>query len=177
MSTENTTPEEPTTGSEDAKAVESVETTSYGTPAGDYGQAPNQGYTNEQPQYAQQQYTQPQYEQAQYGQTYQQPGVYAAPSATQYTQPVGAPVAAPIAAPGQKSRIAALLLAIFLGGLGVHNFYLGRVGLGVAQLLISLLSFGMLAWASWIWAVIEGILYMTSSDPRWATDARGVPLA
>lgn len=32
-----------------------------------------------------------------------------------------------------KSRLAALLLGIFLGRFGVHNFYLGRIGRGIAQ--------------------------------------------
>ena len=34
-------------------------------------------------------------------------------------------------APTGKSRIAAALFAIVLGGIGIHKFYLGRVGLGV----------------------------------------------
>lgn len=77
----------------------------------------------------------------------------------------------------QKSALAAGLLGIFLGGLGIHNFYLGRTGLAVAQLLISLLSFGLLAWASALWGFIEGILYLVGSSPRWNTDAAGVPLS
>ena len=63
----------------------------------------------------------------------------------------------------QKSKIAGGLLGIFLGGLGVHNFYLGYTGKAVAQLLISLLSCGFLAWASAIWGLIEGILILTGS--------------
>ncbi|RWS84834.1 hypothetical protein DN462_24860 [Citrobacter freundii] len=31
---------------------------------------------------------------------------------------------------GEKSRIAAALLAFFLGGFGVHKFYLGKIGQG-----------------------------------------------
>lgn len=54
-----------------------------------------------------------------------------------------------------KSRVAYILLALFLGGLGIHNFYAGYVGRGVAQLLISLLSIGLLAWVSGIWALVE----------------------
>ncbi|HZV57821.1 MAG TPA: TM2 domain-containing protein [Sphingobium sp.] len=34
-----------------------------------------------------------------------------------------------------KSRSAVILLALFLGGLGFHKFYLGRVGWGVLYLI------------------------------------------
>lgn len=69
-----------------------------------------------------------------------------------------------------KSKIAAGLLGIFLGGLGVHNFYLGYTGKALAQLLISLLSCGFLAFASSIWGLIEGIMILTGSID---TDAQG----
>lgn len=75
----------------------------------------------------------------------------------------------------QKSRLAAGLLAIFLGGLGIHNFYLGRVGRGVVQLLITVLSLGFLAPLVWVWVLVEAILILTRS-PSFATDARGIPL-
>ncbi|CCY71409.1 putative membrane protein [Clostridium sp. CAG:921] len=55
-----------------------------------------------------------------------------------------------------KSKLAAGLFGIFLGGLGVHNFYLGYTGKAVAQLLLSLLSCGLLSWVSSIWGLIEG---------------------
>lgn len=75
--------------------------------------------------------------------------------------------------PDAKSKIAAGLLGIFLGALGVHNFYLGNTGLGLAQLLISLLSCGWFAPVCAIWGLIEGILILTGSI---RTDARGIPL-
>lgn len=73
----------------------------------------------------------------------------------------------------QKSKIAAGLLGIFLGSLGVHNFYLGFTGKAVAQLLISILSCGMLSWASAIWGLIEGIMILTGSIN---VDGNGNPL-
>lgn len=66
-----------------------------------------------------------------------------------------------------KSRLAYILLALFLGTLGIHNFYAGYTGKGITQLLISVLSFGFLSPISWIWAIID-ICVVTK-------DAQGVP--
>jgi TM2 domain-containing membrane protein YozV len=38
-----------------------------------------------------------------------------------------------------KSQLVAALLCFFLGGLGIHDFYLGRVGKGILQILLTLL--------------------------------------
>ena len=73
----------------------------------------------------------------------------------------------------QKSKIAAGLLGIFLGGFGVHNFYLGYTGKAIAQLLITLLTCGFGAFVSSIWGLIEGILILTGSIN---VDGNGVPL-
>lgn len=75
--------------------------------------------------------------------------------------------------PQAKSKMAAGLLGIFLGAFGVHNFYLGFTGKAVAQLLITILSCGMLSFASGIWGLIEGILILTGSI---SVDANGNPL-
>ena len=75
--------------------------------------------------------------------------------------------------PQAKSKIAAGLLGIFLGGFGVHNFYLGYTGKAVAQLLITLLTCGFGAFISSIWGLIEGILILTGSIN---VDGAGIPL-
>lgn len=75
--------------------------------------------------------------------------------------------------PQAKSKIAAGIFAIVLGAFGVHNFYLGFNGKAVAQLLITVLSCGILSPISALWGVIEGILILTGSQN---TDADGVEL-
>jgi len=70
---------------------------------------------------------------------------------------------------GQKSRLVAGLLQILLGGFGIGRFYLGYTGIAVAQLLVSIFTFGIGA----IWPLIDGILILTGSV---SVDANGVPL-
>ena len=88
--------------------------------------------------------------------------------AQQYQQPMMGqmPQMNPMAATA-KSRTVYVLLAIFLGALGVHNFYAGYTGRGIAQLLITLLTMGWAAEISWIWAIIEAITVKN--------DAKGIP--
>ncbi len=54
-----------------------------------------------------------------------------------------------------KNRWVYILLGLFLGGFGIHNFYSGYTGRGVVKLLITIASFGFLIWVSWLWAVVE----------------------
>ncbi|OGF67486.1 MAG: hypothetical protein A2Y62_16290 [Candidatus Fischerbacteria bacterium RBG_13_37_8] len=68
-----------------------------------------------------------------------------------------------------KSKIAAGLFGIFLGGLGVHRFYLGYIGTGIIQILVTLFTCGFGA----IWGLIEGILILTD---QFKYDAEGRPL-
>ena len=72
-----------------------------------------------------------------------------------------------------KSKLIAGLLGIFFGAFGIHNFYLGYNGKGLAQLLMSLLSFGLLSGISAIWGFIEGIMILIGSIN---VDANGNPL-
>ena len=65
-------------------------------------------------------------------------------------------------APNGKSKLAAALFAFFLGGFGIHKFYLGQVVWGLVYLFLfwtflpALLGF------------IEGILYLVMSDAEFA---------
>jgi TM2 domain-containing membrane protein YozV len=54
-----------------------------------------------------------------------------------------------------KSRSTYIVLGIFLGALGIHNFYAGYVGRAVAQLCLSVLTLFYMALVSWIWAIVE----------------------
>jgi len=71
----------------------------------------------------------------------------------------GVPVAGRFVASGSsnKSRIAYTLLGIFLGMLGIHNFYAGYGGKGGAQLLVTLLTGWLILplLAFWIWGIVE----------------------
>lgn len=59
-----------------------------------------------------------------------------------------------------KSRVAYILLALFLGCFGIHNFYAGYIGRGLAQLLITLFLFWLIVplLAVWIWVIVEMIV-------------------
>ena len=56
--------------------------------------------------------------------------------------------------PDAKDRVAYVLLAVLLG-IGIHNFYAGYTTRGIIQLLVSILSCGILWFFMWIWAIIE----------------------
>lgn len=86
--------------------------------------------------------------------------------------PQAAPDVAPVGA-ASKSKLVAGLLAIFLGGIGVHNFYLGYNDKAIAQLLIFILSCTVFSFVSCIWALIEAVMIFTGSIN---VDANGVPL-
>ena len=50
-----------------------------------------------------------------------------------------------------------IVLALLLGIFGVHNFYAGYPGRGIAQLLLTIFSCFMLSWVTFIWALVEGL--------------------
>ena len=70
-----------------------------------------------------------------------------------------------------KNKTAAGLLALFLGGLGIHKFYLGYTVPGIIFLLINTVGFAVTWLLFWtpniivgIIVFIEGIIYLTKSD-------------
>lgn len=87
---------------------------------------------------------------------------------------------APDQASVPKSRVAAGVMGILFGSLGVHNFYLGHYGKAAAQLAITLLgSFILIGpFISGAWGLIEGVLILATKDPNssFSKDAKGNPL-
>lgn len=69
-----------------------------------------------------------------------------------------------------KSRIMAGVLALVFGSFGIHNFYLGYTNKAVAQLILAVLSCGLV---SGIWAFVEAILIFAGTIN---TDANGIYL-
>ena len=51
----------------------------------------------------------------------------------------------------EKKRVVALLLCFFLGGLGVHRFYVGKIGTGILQIVTIAGFLG-------IWVLIDFIM-------------------
>ena len=63
-----------------------------------------------------------------------------------------------------KDRVAYVLLAVFLGHLGIHNFYAGHKKNAVIQLIITLVTCGFGAIATWIWAIVEACTVTQDAD-------------
>jgi TM2 domain-containing membrane protein YozV len=156
--------------------------TGYGAPT--YPQQPEQGYGYPPQGYPQQPdqqgYCQPQQpDQQGYGYPQQGPGPQGYPQDPNQQgygypqqQPYGQPAYPPAYYdPEAKSRLIAGLLGILLGSLGIHRFYLGYVGIGIAQILVTLFTFGFGA----LWGFIEGIMILVKAQ-SFATDASGRPL-
>ena len=83
-------------------------------------------------------------------------------------------VAVGATATSSKNKTTAGLLAILLGGWGIHKFYLGFTGPGLVFLLINTIGFAV----TWLMlfipniivgiiALIEGIIYLTKSDEEF----------
>ncbi len=80
-------------------------------------------------------------------------------------QPESIPPPPPRSAPAQyaradmygspvRNRWIAGTLGVLLGGFGVHRFYMGFIGIGIIQIIVTVITFGIGS----IWGFIEGIL-------------------
>ena len=152
-----------------------------------FQQAPQPDF--QQPTFQQPGFQQPQAASFQQPSAFQQPGAQtfrsADPNASAFGQnPAGyqAPNTFQQNANGQlyqgvtyKSKVAAGLLGIFLGFLGIHNFYLGNTSKAVVQLLLGTLGacVGIGPAISGIWGLVEGVMILTGSIK---TDGKGLPL-
>ncbi len=78
-------------------------------------------------------------------------------------------------ASGENKKILAGILAIVLGGFGVHKFILGYNQEGIILLAITLVGWitacfiigYLFLMATWVIGVIEGIIYLTKSDEEF----------
>lgn len=82
---------------------------------------------------------------------------------------VPANTAAPVVGGEPKSKLVAVLLAFFLGGIGIHDFYLGYTKNGIIKIVLSVCT-GV---GGGIWALVDFIRLLTGS---LHTDANGVEL-
>ena len=58
----------------------------------------------------------------------------------------------------EKSKVVAGVLALLLGGIGIHKFYVGAWGWGIVYIIF------VWTWIPALFAIIEGIRYLTLSD-------------
>lgn len=69
--------------------------------------------------------------------------------------------------PGADKKIVAGVLAILLGGLGIHKFYLGYQKTGIIMLVVTLVTCGFGGAIMGIIGIVEGIIYLTKSDEEF----------
>lgn len=63
----------------------------------------------------------------------------------------------------ENKKVVAGILAILLGGLGVHKFILGYTTEGIIQIVITVVTCGIGS----VLGIIEGIIYLTKSDEEF----------
>ena len=66
-----------------------------------------------------------------------------------------------------NKKLAAGLLAIFLGSFGVHKFVLGYNTAGLIMLLVTVLTCGVAGFVMGVIGIIEGIIYLTKSPEEF----------
>lgn len=107
------------------------------------------------------------YQQSQPQQPYMQQPVYQQPYAQQPQVVIQQVAPQPVYVSGInpawpiKNKIVAGVLGILLGGIGVHKFYLGKIGMGILYLCFCWTGIPSLV------GFIEGIIYLCSNDENF----------
>ncbi len=90
------------------------------------------------------------------------------PALTAYAQPTPAYAYGSYGNPASyvkpKSRVAFVLLAVFLGSFGAHNFYAGYTRKAVIQLCITICTCFWASFLTWIWAIVEACTVSVDDD-------------
>jgi len=66
-----------------------------------------------------------------------------------------------------NKKLAAGLLAIFLGSFGVHKFVMGYNTAGLIMLLVTVLTCGIAGFVMGVIGIIEGIIYLTKTPEEF----------
>lgn len=96
-----------------------------------------------------------------YQQSGQQQPSYQQPSYQQPSYQQGCPSNVFDEGPSGRSRGVAGFLALFLGTLGIHYFYLGKTTGGIVFLLVTIISCGFLAVFTLVASIVQGIMMLT----------------
>ncbi|WP_378181082.1 TM2 domain-containing protein [Aquimarina sp. SS2-1] len=71
----------------------------------------------------------------------------------------------------ENKKILAGVLALVVGGFGIHKFVLGYHKEGIIMLVCTLIlgavTCGFAGWVVWVISIIEGIIYLTKSDEEF----------
>ena len=89
-----------------------------------------------------------------------------APPPPPVAAPYAMPGAGPTLPPGAKDRTVAGVLAILLGSLGIHHFYLGNTGIGVLYILLGCVGI------SPVLGLVDGIIYLTKPEDQFQRNYR-----
>lgn len=93
--------------------------------------------------------------------------IFPVPAAPQAVAP---PAVGAVAMPGgpvtDRNKYIAAILAFLFGTLGIHRFYLGRTGSGIAMLVLTCTVVGLLV--TGLWALVDCIRYLVMSDAAFA---------
>ncbi len=78
--------------------------------------------------------------------------------------------------PEGKSRGVAALLAIFLGGLGIQYFYLGRVGAGIITILLTIVTCGLWELVTFVQGILMLCMTNEAFRAKYVTTTSSFPL-